>query len=248
MVCSPAVGRLVGHVYGDRIPSRGTRIDVRGLPISPRIKASLFWGLYESAEYRFVRDHLRPDLDVIELGAGLGAISVQIARRLDGGRKLVCVEAAPELFDKLGANLSSNPALCEAVPVHGAVSYTEGERVAFEINAWHLGSRLATPDTVGGRDVRRIEVPAVALERLWRDHLDGGAYQLVLDVEGAEAQILEHEAEALSACQRLLIECHPTTFAGRPCGVEELIEKIREHGFELADRYGPVCFFARGAA
>ncbi len=246
VLCAPWVGRLAGRVWRDRIPSRGTVIDVRGLSVRPEIKALLLWGLYESAEYRFVRDHLRPDLDVIELGSGLGAVSTQIARRLDGGRKLVCVEAAPRLFDKLKQNLAANPARCEVVTVQGALSHAGPERVPFEVNAWHLGSRLA-PETAGDRRdvVELIEVPAWTLEQLWREHLGAGDYQLVLDVEGAEAGLFERETGVLTSCRRLLIECHPTRFAGRSYGVESLIERIREHGFELADRYGPVCFFTR---
>ncbi len=255
VLCAPWAGRLIGRLYRGRIPYRGAVIDVRGLALPPAIKALLFWGLYESAEYRFVRDHLRPDLDVIELGSGLGAISVQVARRLDAGRKLVCVEANPGLFTALETNLAANPAGCEVVAVPAAVSSAGGERATFEVNAWHLGSKLAEGAEgaegaeradAGDPDAELIEARTRSLEQLWRRHLDGGAYQLVLDVEGAEAGIVEHEAAALGACRGLVIECHPGVFGGRSCGVEELIEKIQSrHGFELADRYGPVCFFRR---
>ncbi len=242
-LCAPWVGRLVGRATGDRIPSRGAVIDVRGLGLRPVHKAQLFWGLYESAEVRFVRHHLRSDLDTIELGSGVGAVSVEIARRLDAGRRLLCVEANPDLCGALRRTLAANRAACEAEAVPAALSYGGSDVAAFEISAWHLGSRLATE--AGGEGAHRVEVPAVTLERLWRERLAGAEFQLVADVEGAEGAVFEHETRALAACRGLVIECHPTTIAGRPRGVEALIDKILAHDFELADRYGPVCFFTR---
>ena len=242
-LCAPWIGRLIGRATGDRIPSRGAVIDVRGLGLRPVHKAQLFWGLYESAEVRCVRRHLRPDLDVIELGSGVGAVSVEIACRLDAGRRLLCVEANPSLCGALGRTLASSQAACETHVVAAALSYGECDVAAFDVNAWHLGSRLAAE--AGGEGASRVEVPAMTLEELWRERLGGDAFQLVADVEGAEGALVEHEARTLAACHAMLIECHPTTIAGRPCDVDGLIDKIRDIGFELADRYGPVCFFRR---
>jgi hypothetical protein len=60
--------------------------------------ASIFWGLYESAEVRFVRRYLDPDLDCLELGSGIGLVSRVIAEALQPGRLLVCLEAREDLL------------------------------------------------------------------------------------------------------------------------------------------------------
>ena len=54
VLCHPFVGTLLGQLYGNLIPSRGLNRHERGN--TPAIKAYLFWGLYESAEIRFVDD------------------------------------------------------------------------------------------------------------------------------------------------------------------------------------------------
>lgn len=66
-------------------------IDVRGLDVPARNKAQLFSGIYESAEYRFVRDFISPMLPVIELGSSLGAIASVIARQLERAQSLIRV-------------------------------------------------------------------------------------------------------------------------------------------------------------
>lgn len=64
----------------------------------PALVASIFWGLYESAEIRFVRRYLDPDLDCLELGSGIGLVSRVIAVSLRPGRRLVCVEPREDLL------------------------------------------------------------------------------------------------------------------------------------------------------
>src|ERR1700730_12780210 len=75
IICHPLIGRIISLVFRDRIPSRGSLIHTKDKAVVPSVKAALFWGLYESAEVRFVKEFLRSDLDVIELGSSLGVVT-----------------------------------------------------------------------------------------------------------------------------------------------------------------------------
>lgn len=101
VLCSPAIGNLLSKFLSDETPSRGLRVMTAEPIVMPATKASLFWGLYESAEVRFVKEHLRPDLDVIEAGSSIGVVSSHVAKRLRPGRKLICVEADHRLLGTL---------------------------------------------------------------------------------------------------------------------------------------------------
>lgn len=239
VLCTPWLGRAIGAVWGDRIPHRGCRIDLRRAEVPATLKASLFWGLYESAEVRFVRDYLRPDLDVLELGSSLGVVASHIARRLERGRKLVCVEANPNLIAALRDNVTTHAGDTEIHIVAGAVRYSNTGGLTVERNP--LGSRLAEEEAAATETAEHVA--AVTLGEL-RRRFFAGPYQLVMDIEGAEAGLVVRERDALKPCRRLILECHRTRFEGRDYDVQTLIELIhRLHGFELVDRYGPVCFF-----
>src|SRR2546423_14009346 len=97
-LCHPIVGRVLGATLRNRIHAGGFGVDTSDPAIAPRVKASLFWGFYESAEIRFVRQYLRRDCDAVELGSSLGVVSCNVRRRLMPRRRLVCVEANPRLL------------------------------------------------------------------------------------------------------------------------------------------------------
>ena len=143
VLCSPLTGRLLGLVFGGRIPHRGARIEVPPHG-DPRVIAALFWGTYESAEIRFVRAHLQGDLDVVELGSSLGGVSSEIARRLQPGRQLVCVEANPDLLGILGRNLQRNAPHVQVQLVHGAINYCGRPEVEFAIGESNLSSHVGS--------------------------------------------------------------------------------------------------------
>ena len=63
---------------------------------------------YEVDEINLLHKYLRRDLDAIELGSGVGVISVEIARRQEANHKSVCVETNPFLIETLETNLRLN--------------------------------------------------------------------------------------------------------------------------------------------
>ncbi len=241
-LCHPAVGRLLSALFNDRIPSLRfgcLRIDTRAPSVSPRNVAMIFWGIYESTEMRFVQRYLRPDLDVVEIGSSLGAVACRIARRQEAGRRLVCVEANPDLLPALRRNVHvHSPQPVEVV--NRAIGY-DGP-----IARLHRG-----PDNTSGRalpssaDAEGENVPASTLSELLEDH-GIGEYALVSDIEGAEAGFIERDPTALSRCQQMVIELHDAESARGPLTVDDLAALLVErHGFVLRDRHGPVCVFER---
>jgi len=72
------VGQVVAIAYANEIPCRGLRFSTADPQIHPGVKASLFWGLYESAEIRFVNAYLPRSIDVVELGSSIGVVSCSV--------------------------------------------------------------------------------------------------------------------------------------------------------------------------
>jgi len=230
--CGP-IGDAISWFYGDVIPFHGIPIDVSPSGIPAANKAALWWGIYESAEYRFIKAFLLPTLPVIELGSSIGAISSAIAGQLDHGQQLICVEANPFLITQLHKNLARNASHLSAEIIHAAVCY-EGETVRFGISANNLTSSI--PDAPGAETTT---VPAVTLRALLAQG-DRGSYQLVADIEGAEIAFLLHDAESLRSCQVMVLELHHTQSNGSPYTPTDLEHLIESRGFRIAARYGAV--------
>jgi FkbM family methyltransferase len=244
-LCHPAVGRFLSFAFSGRIPSlrfRGFRLDTRAPSVTPEIVAMIFWGIYESAEVRFVKRYLRSDLDVVELGSSLGAVSCHIALRQHAGRRLVCVEANVNLVPVLQRNVSANAAQSVDV-VNRAIGY-DGPTVRLELGSDNTTSRVMT---AGAHDEAE-EVPASTLSEILEEFGVCGDYALVSDIEGAEAGFIDQDPAALSRCRQMVIELHEIEDARGRVTIDDLAETlIKRHGFQLVDRHGAVCVFERPA-
>lgn len=237
VLCHRLVGRAIGLVFGGRIPHRGDRIAVLAGG-DPRLNAYLFWGLYESAEIRFIERFVHRGMDVVELGASIGGVSCAIARRLSPQDRLVCVEANPDIVGLLSENLGRNAPGREVSIVNAAVSYSSAGTVTFALGSDTLSSQI------GAGEATRT-VPALTLTALL-DREGLGDYALVCDIEGAEAELFEREGAAFARCHTIVIELHEIRQAGHLVTIDELIRRIRAAtGMTLAARYGEVCAFTR---
>lgn len=123
ILCRPVFGRGIARLTKDSIPNRGIRVCTAGAAVTPQVKAAIFWGVYESAEIRFLRKYVRPDVDVVELGASLGVTASHAISQISTDVSYVAAEANPALHKALGENLRDHP---RARIVAGAVDATLG--------------------------------------------------------------------------------------------------------------------------
>ncbi len=225
LLLSAPVGRVVGRACGDRIPLYGERIDTANPAISPGTKAQILFRLYERHELRFIRTMVRHDLDVVELGASIGVTGAFLRRQLEPGRRLVCVEANPDLLDTLRTNVGFRAGDDRVVVEQGAVDHSGRDTVVLTLGETTDGSSVGAPATSAAGE--GVEVPVVHLGPLL-ERYGIGDYVLVCDIEGSEAGLVRTEAEALAGCRQLLIELHDGEMT-----IPELGARIEELGFSL---------------
>jgi len=235
------MGKLIGLIWNNRIPHRGSRIEVPA-DGDPRVNAMLYWGIYESAEIRFVRRYLGNELDVIELGSSLGGGSCEIAKKLVGKKKLVCVEANEQILQILRRNVQNNAPEQKAGFVHGAIDYSGKGVVEFVMGNSNLSSHVEYGAETA---LQKQVVPVVTLSSLLES--EGiEEYALVSDIEGAEAGLFVRDQQALAGCKRMIIELHDTIYNNEAYTVQGLIELIKKNtGMVMRDRYGSVCVFEK---
>ena len=239
VLTSDRAGRLIGPLSGYRVRHHGLWFDVRSSDFSPRVRAQMFWGAYESAETRMIRDLLRGSRAVVELGSSLGITSAHIAALMATGGHMVCVEANPRLMPGLRDRLGRRTASLRVDFVHAAVTGHCGDTV-LAVSPRTVGSRLAA---LQQRD-DAVAVPALTLREILR-RTDVSDFNLVCDIEGAESSFLLGDPEALRGCRRAVIELHDTVVGGCAVSVSDLATAAAAAGLRVIHRYGPVVGLVR---
>jgi FkbM family methyltransferase len=238
VLCSPAAGSAIGRLFGDRIPLGRMRFDTGAACISPRTKAQILWGIYESAEIRFVERFLEPSRDVLEIGSSLGVVGCFVARRLADSARLSCVEANPALIPIIEGNLRSNHPGREVRVLNLAVVGADAPpMIELQIGDTTAASRMVCD---GSDRAGTVRVPGISLDGL-HERVGYDRFTLVSDVEGAEAGWILGDCACLQRCDQIIIELHDASFAGRSVTHEELLDALTgRHGFTVTASYGPV--------
>ncbi|WP_253381808.1 FkbM family methyltransferase [Notoacmeibacter sp. MSK16QG-6] len=195
------------------------------------VRRLLFRGIYENKEREFVQKAVKAGDCVLELGCGIGVVSL-VLTRVAGEGQVWSLEANPTLEPIIRRNYAINgwqPNLRI-----GAVSKTSG-RVSFEVDENIISSSLAARE--GNR--RTIEVDAVPISELIADIRPN---VIIADIEGAEIDIFDNDAP-LENIRTIVLELHPKIIGAE--STDDLIDSLCLRGFNLIARRGKVVWFDR---
>lgn len=220
--------QLVGYfveICGNSWRLDGLRFSLNTPAISRSIKSRFVWGTYEDRERRLIARHIRPDLPVIEGGGSIGVISCLINRLLKDTAQHVVIEANPELISILTKNRNLNGCkfeiVCAALDEHGPT-------VTFYLHKLSVGgsAQRATGKPV---TVPTVTVQGLLNKKNWK------CISLVLDIEGAEIDLITMEGEVLkNHVAVLIVEMH--TMISKESEIAAALMKIESLGFTLRER------------
>ncbi|HET6797158.1 MAG TPA: FkbM family methyltransferase [Gemmatimonadales bacterium] len=178
----------------DIVTIEGIRIRV-GRHMAPRVERAVSKGAYERDELRLIRLVLSSDDVVLNVGAGLGLVSVFCAKQLGSGQ-VFAFEANPDLEPRIRENFALNgvePALDMC-----AVRATAGRVTIFR------RKHIFTPSVLAPRDgADSLEVPGKALGYLIekvRPTL------LIVGMESVEAELFV--GSELPGLRKIVLELH----------------------------------------
>lgn len=197
-------GRFIRPVIGFGFDLSGAIYRVDGcrfeIPVhltDRNYRSAFVFGEYETAERKLIREYLRADDRVIELGGCIGVLSCLVNARLKTRTQHLVVEANPELIPLLRRHRELNKACFE---IEECAVSTEHE-VSFAIH------RLMTHSGIfAERDCRQISVRGRSLADLNDSH--GPFNVLLIDVEGSELDVLRSSSNLLSEYRLVIIEFH----------------------------------------
>jgi FkbM family methyltransferase len=230
------LGSMVDRIGSRIAPSVGTfDVEIDGFRLHGDHIGQLYYvrELIESSrEAKFVallKSSIGVGMTVVEAGAHIGYVTLQLARAVGSSGHVFAFEANPRAVPLIERNLTAN-GLDEQVTVVPVALADVAGRHAFFLSGGGDTSSLHDP---GGAS-ERIEVTVTALD----DWLDPTVRVDVvkLDIEGGEVAALRGMRETLARAGPGLVvfaECNPSMLERSGSSTNELVEILRGHGLEV---------------
>lgn len=217
-------GRAV-EMMGNRRRLHGLWFDLSDPYIETFYKAPFFLGNYEQAELRLIRRYVPTDEPVIEMGAALGFTACCTNRRLDNRTQHMVLEANPRIIPTLERNRAINH--CQFQIVQAALGYN-----APSITLW-------VPPYFYGSSTRvergeAIDVNTTTLKHLM-DEAEFERFNLIVDIEGGEIDLLEHESNLLLRHVGWLVVERHAIIVGEDVD-RAFDDRLKQIGFEVVDQ------------
>jgi FkbM family methyltransferase len=197
------------------------------------VRNALFKGVYEEHECDIVERIVQRGDRILEIGAGIGLVSL-LATRLAGEGLVLSCEANPALEPLIRANYALNgwkPNLRM-----GAVAASAGT-VTFHQNDNLLSSSRIERKLAG----KAISVEANSMSELLEAH---DANIIIMDVEGSETELLA--SADLSKVASIIVEMHPHIVGEDE--ISKLMGKLKSEGFTVKDQRHKTYLLQRAGA
>lgn len=213
------------------IKNNGVKINA-GEHISKNIMNFIYSGAYEGEEVAILMKALKSTDKVLEIGSGLGFLTVFCAKRI-GSENVVAYEANPLLIDKIKENFSLNNV---DLDIRNAIlSDADSEIDLFIEDSFWSSSTVRRSD--------EAKVVRVKTKNINDILLDSRSNFLIIDIEGGEKQLIYKIN--FNLVDKLLIEIHPHVIGNNQS--TKIIAYLFEKGFELdfAVSKGIVFYFTK---
>jgi FkbM family methyltransferase len=210
---------VLNRILNTQVARIGTvRLNTNPADIPRPLRTAIFKGLYELPERQLVEASVRQGDRVLEIGTGLGFISILCTQRAGTG-KVLSYEANPVLQSAIEANYRLNgltPNLrMRAVTV-------EGQPISFFQNANVISSSLLDREN----DAQKITVDSDPINQVIAAHRPD---VIVMDVEGAETDLLT--VADLTNVRAIVVETHEHIVGADKTAA--MIEALSAKGFSM---------------
>lgn len=216
----------------------GVTLHLENDAVTDRIEWMLRYGLYETEETEFAEQYINPDMDVVELGGGIGYLSCYINTLISEDRTHLVVEPNRHLLPILEHNRDLNRA---SFSVLNAAYASTNTAVDLRVPKEFWTASLHSTETVS----ETLHVGTTSLRTLV-ERYDLSDIALVVDIEGSEIDLLENELDVIgSHCRLLIVEFHDESEdgPGDPEQTTRVRQRLEDRSFELLDEENDVAVY-----
>jgi FkbM family methyltransferase len=167
--------------------------------------SAIYWrGHHSISIAHFLKDHLRPDMTFVDVGANLGELTLLAAKRLTKGRVLA-FEPSPSIFSQLSGNIALNNLRVELFNI--GLFDKNASLPMYRTSDFNFGTiNDGVPSLFStGSDRQEVTVP---LRRFDEVALECGLERLdvmKIDVEGAEIMVLRGAEASIKRLRPVII-------------------------------------------
>jgi FkbM family methyltransferase len=204
----------------------------------------------EIATVEWFRRSVRPGMTVIDVGANVGQMTLELAVLVGAVGKVLSIEPGRGNLALLHRHVRGNGLQDRVEIVEAACAEAHGGEVEFYVAGDDVAS-VGSGHSLAGTDAIQRGAPGVAVhvDRCARVSIDGLCAErglapslIKIDVEGGELMVLAGAKNTLATARPLVIVgFHPFAFADAVAASNELRRVLDEVGYRLEDapRAGP---------
>ena len=187
---------------------------------------------YESDNYAFLEQQLKPGMHVIDIGAHIGLFSVVASQLAGKNGKIVCIEPTPGSMAVLNKMLRLNH--CENVfPTQAAVSDKEGT-ATFYISTIEGSNSNSLVKNKSVDEKKPYQVRLVTIDGLVSEFSLHPSI-IKIDAEGAELDVLKGGLKTLRSLKPILIlGLHPQFIINKGDSLEAIWELLESHDYNVS--------------
>lgn len=193
-------------------------------------------GAYEPEYVAQYLLHVRPDIDVVDVGANVGFYTVAAAKR---GARVLAIEPTAGAYRRLSENVHRNGVERQVILFNGLASDSSLERVLNVVDGMEEYSSMAPLRVGGGVGLGRpVCTAARTLDSLVTEH--GLRPRLIkVDAEGAEALVLRGAMKTLKQHRPVVLaEVSNALLSGFGATGDQIVTLFRDLGYDVRDGAG----------
>lgn len=199
-----------------------------------RLRGQFQINSYEKRERKYLKSYLNPEATVLELGGCIGIVASVANSLLQHPERHIVVEANPELVPYIERNKAHN----------GSSFIVENCMISNKTeNDFYIGPTIGE-SSARRKSLKKISVPGRTIADLEQKHqlkFD----TLIMDIEGAELELLRENKAWLQNLNTVILEIHPHPEMLTDDEVAECRNILEESGLHLRVQDGLIWVLSR---
>ena len=228
------------RLFGLRDQAEVTRGGLRyDLDLSQAIDLTIFvLGSFEPSTVAALRRYVKPGATVLDIGANIGAHTLQLARLVGPQGRVLSFEPTGFAFAKLRRNLQLNPQIAgQVTALQCFLTAEDGKTLPQSVySSWSLPRSADAHEKHLGLPMATTGARTATLDRVLAEHAADKVDLVKLDVDGFECDVL---AGATNMIRRdrptFLMEIMPYGLLEQGANLEQLLNYLIPIGYRLYD-------------
>lgn len=210
------------------------------LDLREGIDLAIYLGVYENSTVRAYNKLIKKDDYIIDVGANIGAHTLQFADLVGDGGRVIAFEPTDYAFTKLQVNILLNPQLANRITANQIMlidsNYTKDVSVKELYSSWPLTpSGTVHPDHLG-KKMTITNATASTLDAYIFGHDVPKVDILKIDVDGYECIVLNGAKATIEKFSPVIImELCPYLLEETGHDISEIIEYFKDVNFQIRD-------------